>query len=326
MSWDDDDDDDWDGYYRPKRKKYRRSNSWKPPKRNNSPFRYSNIDDDDGFDDIFDSFKSGFQSYSSFNRRIKGHYDDIEDLEDDIDEIEDREDFADIMDDIREIKRDIQDDWFDAWEDDWANLFDISWDDSFWISRGKHLPLRVSCSPEIKGIAGEMVVAGKLSVLYRQYFHVFNDVLLEIGNTSCQIDHIVVSIFGIFVIETKNYGGTIFGHENDNKWTQIIADKKYMFYSPIKQNERHIEVLRRCLGCPKEYFKPMVVFSRNCDLKITTNTPVLFADTILQHIDRFNYPLIEESEFGNIEKKLIDSWNPSYEARLRHKRRYKKHE
>ena len=153
----------------------------------------------------------------------------------------------------------------------------------------------------------------------------FNDVLLEIGNTSCQIDHIVVSIFGIFVIETKNYSGIIYGKEKDNKWTQYLGDRKYRFYNPIKQNERHIEVLKQCLGCPKEYFIPVVVFSRNSDLRISTESPVLYTDTMLRYIDSFNYPSIKKNEMSAIDNKIINSCNPSYEARERHKRRYRFH-
>lgn len=220
MSWDDDDWDD-DDDYRPRRKYHRGSNSWRPYKSNNSWSRYFDRDDDDLDDDIPKFFNSGFSRSPFFNRIEENYEDDIDDIEDDIDDIEDREDYEDVMEDLRELKEDIYDDWVDSWEDDWTDLFDVSWDDSFWKTRGKHLPLRVSCSPEIKGIVGEMVVANELAQLDKQYFHVFNDVLIEIGNTSCQIDHIVVSIFGIFVIETKNYGGTIYDHENDNKWTQI---------------------------------------------------------------------------------------------------------
>ncbi len=54
------------------------------------------------------------------------------------------------------------------------------------------------------GVRGEIKVSKKLLLLSNEYY-VLNDILLRIGNRSSQIDHIVVSIYGIFVIETKNF-------------------------------------------------------------------------------------------------------------------------
>lgn len=58
-----------------------------------------------------------------------------------------------------------------------------------------------------------------------------------------QIDHIVVSIHGIFVIETKNYKGWIYGNSNNEYWTQNIYGNKYSLYNPLLQNKNHIKSL-----------------------------------------------------------------------------------
>jgi len=73
--------------------------------------------------------------------------------------------------------------------------------------------------------------------VYRQ----LNDITLVLGNGSTtQIDHLIVSKFGIFVIETKNMSGWIFGSEKDAKWTQCFPNgKKFRFQNPIRQNYRH---------------------------------------------------------------------------------------
>ena len=61
-----------------------------------------------------------------------------------------------------------------------------------------------------KGAVGETVVATELGLLPRDKYRVLNDVTLPTPNGSSQIDHVVVSIYGIFVIETKNYKGWIY--------------------------------------------------------------------------------------------------------------------
>ena len=63
-----------------------------------------------------------------------------------------------------------------------------------------------------------------------------------------QIDHVVVSRKGIFVLETKNYTGWIFGNENSQNWTQVIYKRKEKFYNPIWQNFDHIQALKEFLG------------------------------------------------------------------------------
>ena len=64
-------------------------------------------------------------------------------------------------------------------------------------------------------------------------------------NGTTQIDHILVSAYGIFVIETKNLKGWIFGSAENATWTQVLAGKKYPFQNPLKQNYRHTRCARR---------------------------------------------------------------------------------
>jgi hypothetical protein len=71
--------------------------------------------------------------------------------------------------------------------------------------------------------------------------------MLQVGNKTTQIDHIVVSNYGIFVIETKNYKGWIMGNEYDEYWRQVIYKRKEKLYNPIKQNYGHILALKGVL-------------------------------------------------------------------------------
>jgi hypothetical protein len=98
--------------------------------------------------------------------------------------------------------------------------------------------------PEINGRFGEWKIGRILSLLDTSKYKIINGVVLKIGDKTTQIDHVIVSNFGIFVIETKNYSGWILGGENAEYWTQIIFKRKEKFYNPIRQNLGHISALQ----------------------------------------------------------------------------------
>lgn len=80
---------------------------------------------------------------------------------------------------------------------------------------------------------------------YKAYHNLY--IPKQDGSTS-QIDHIILSDQGLFVIETKNYSGWIFGDETSKYWTQVIYKRKEKFLNPILQNKGHIKALRDWLG------------------------------------------------------------------------------
>lgn len=65
--------------------------------------------------------------------------------------------------------------------------------------------------PGIKGWLGEKSMGTNLLDLPQTIYHVLNNVLIQNGEKTTQIDHVVVSPYGIFVIETKNWNGFIYG-------------------------------------------------------------------------------------------------------------------
>ena len=106
---------------------------------------------------------------------------------------------------------------------------------------------------------------------------------------STQIDHIVVSPYVVFVIETKGYKGWILGGENAEYWTQIIYKRKSTFYNPIHQNDGHIRFLKFLLkDLGNIPFVPIVVFNDEADLKANVNNHIVInryylKDAILQY-------------------------------------------
>ena len=122
--------------------------------------------------------------------------------------------------------------------------------------------------PEWKGKYSEDLVNRKLLGLSDEYI-VFSNLLFENNGYSTQIDHLVVSPYGVFVIETKGYKGWILGGEYSERWTQNIYGKKFTFYNPIKQNEGHVRFLRHLLKCSADIpFIPIVVFNNDAELKV----------------------------------------------------------
>src|SRR5690242_5476915 len=78
-------------------------------------------------------------------------------------------------------------------------------------------------------------------------FHLLNNVTLPFQDGTTQIDHILVSTKGVFVIETKHYMGWIFANENSQQWTQVIYQIKNRFQNPLHQNYRHLKALQHLL-------------------------------------------------------------------------------
>ena len=91
-----------------------------------------------------------------------------------------------------------------------------------------------------RGKKGELSVRMWLKLLSSDQYKIINDLLISSHGHTSQIDHVVVSEYGIFVIETKNYQGWIYGGNYSEYWTQNIFGHKYELRNPILQNQGHI--------------------------------------------------------------------------------------
>ena len=139
------------------------------------------------------------------------------------------------------------------------------------------IAVRILASPKFKGWFGEWIANRGLSKLDPTRYRHFRDLYVTHpdGTGTTQLDHVVVSTAGIFVIETKNFRGWIFGGENQREWTQQIYRKKSRFQNPIHQNKLHVAALSRLLGLPVEIFRPVVIFIGNAELKTAMPDNVL---------------------------------------------------
>lgn len=160
----------------------------------------------------------------------------------------------------------------------------------FFVVTGISIYLKRIVLPKIKGAIGEYEVAKKLKRLDKKEYTVLNDILLKINDSTTQIDHIVISRSGIFVIETKNYKGWIHGHERSEYWTQTIYEYKQKLRNPIKQNWVHVLAIKELLSDYNNIkFFPIIVFSTNGELKnIISSIPIIYPDQLLKTIKRSN--------------------------------------
>ena len=149
--------------------------------------------------------------------------------------------------------------------------------------------------PKIKGYIGEKTVALLLATLDKKKYQTINDLIIKIEGESTQIDHVVVSNYGIFVIETKNYKGWIVGHEYDNYWKQVIYKEKNNFLNPIKQNEYHVKFLKGALKIfPQVKYYPIVSFASGADIKVNTTRDVVHEEFLLRTITKYQTEIISD--------------------------------
>ncbi len=130
-------------------------------------------------------------------------------------------------------------------------------------------------SSQLRGRFGEMRVRRIIGKTEKGKRYVINDFMFMCDGKSVQIDHIVINRNGIYVIETKNYSGTIYGNDFQRYWLQVLPHGKgrKKIYSPVKQNASHIYKLGRVFPF-KVYFTSIVVFVQNNTKKIKSNTAV----------------------------------------------------
>ncbi|MBP5502017.1 MAG: NERD domain-containing protein [Bacteroidales bacterium] len=173
-----------------------------------------------------------------------------------------------------------------------------------------------------KGEYGEQYVTKLLNSLDKKNYIILNDIILRTSdNNTTQIDHIVVSTFGIFVIETKNYSGWIFGKEKSENWTQTTRFSKNQFRNPIKQNWAHIFALKSLLSNYGNIpFYPIIAFVGSAQLRnVQSDTPVVYGYDILDVIKRSSTnTYLTETEIQSINDLILTNNITNKETKKEH--------
>lgn len=183
-------------------------------------------------------------------------------------------------------------------------------------------------SPESRGNIGETRVSKILS--YSNHCgYILNNVTLCLANGSTtQIDHILVSKKGVFVIETKHYKGWIFGNPKSKTWTQVLYKVKNKFQNPLFQNNRHVRAVQSLLACHVQprHIHNLVVFTGDAEFKTQMPWNVLYLNELEHTIEQFtdnvmtdNYAQLCANKLNNVRLQPSKETDLKHQAYLRRK-------
>lgn len=183
--------------------------------------------------------------------------------------------------------------------------FILSFMSNFWYVFPIAIVLGILKSNWFKGKCGEFTInlSTKLS-LDSNVYHLIKDVTIPVGDGTTQIDHIIVSIYGVFVVETKNLKGWIFGSENKPQWTQKIFKETYKFQNPLRQNFKHVAALREMLDLTKDQIHSIVVFVGDSKFKTPMPDNVVNRNGYIRFVKSQQTPVIDADQVSVIIDKI----------------------
>ncbi len=155
-----------------------------------------------------------------------------------------------------------------------------------------------------KGWMGELQTKFINYLFLGESYKVFNNVILRDDRGSTQIDHVIVSKYGIFAIETKDKDGWIFGSSDQEQWTQVLFNNRFKFQNPLRQNYRHSKALSSLLGIDHNKVHSIIIFWGNCEFKNQMPNNVfkggLFNIKYRQYIENISEVVLNQDEITRI--------------------------
>lgn len=187
---------------------------------------------------------------------------------------------------------------------------------------------------KVSGDFGEFKLASILKSLPQEY-HIINNVLLDTTQRvkgkdgkvykhgeerSTQIDHVIVSPFGIFVVETKNHKGMIFGDCNGKVWTQVLNNRQhYTFYNPVRQNAGHIKHLSKAINVGAGFMQGIIVFTNSECNRINVNCNFCITpEQLCAYLMSFNRRILTDKQVFNVISRIDNVNNQGYIADMKH--------
>lgn len=141
-------------------------------------------------------------------------------------------------------------------------------------------------------------------LLDKNEYHLIKNVTLPTGNGTTQIDHIIVSVYGIFVVETKNMKGWIFGSPNQRTWTQKIYKYSNKFQNPLHQNYKHVKTLENLLGLNDGQVHSLIVFVGESTFKTEMPENVTSGGGYIRYIKSKKQLILSQPEVTDILNKI----------------------
>ena len=176
------------------------------------------------------------------------------------------------------------------------------------------MSVEMSLGPKITGWFGELqtAIAQNLFLSSSDYIDL-NNVTIRTHRGTTQIDHVIISRYGVFVVETKRMSGWIFGNEGDPFWTKTNRGNKLRFQNPLQQNEGHIRALSNVARIPRERIHSVVVFRGNCSLR-TEMPPNVLTGGYITYVKSKRQVLFTEAEVKRIEATIKAAMLPKTHA------------
>lgn len=154
---------------------------------------------------------------------------------------------------------------------------------------------------KIIGWFGELWTKQALSKLPKDKYTILNDVFIKTNDQTHQIDHVVVSQYGIFSIETKQYNGYITGSKYDKNWIRHLGRKKIYYTNPIRQNYGHVKALAELLNVDESKVFNLVCIPSRAKLNIKHDGELVNHFTIVDNIASYHENIINNpNEIVNI--------------------------
>lgn len=175
-------------------------------------------------------------------------------------------------------------------------------------------------TPWFKGVMGEFIVnlTAKL-FLDKQKYHLIKNVTLPTEDGTTQIDHIIVSKYGVFVVETKNMKGWIFGNAHQKTWTQKIYKHSNKFQNPLHQNYKHAKTLEVLLELDDQQIHSLVVFVGNSTFKTDMPENVTYGFGYIRFIKSKTLRVLSDVQVIEITKKITAGrLTPSFRTNREH--------
>ena len=159
---------------------------------------------------------------------------------------------------------------------------------------------------KILGEVGEHWTKQALKDLPSDKYIVLNDLLLYVDGKTHQIDHVVVSKYGIFSIESKQYNGLIVGSKYDKNWIRYAGKTKYYYENPIRQNYGHVKALAQLLYIDESKIHNIVCIPSRAELNIKQDGELVRNYTLVERIMSYNEEVIDDV---NSIVNIINSYN-----------------
>lgn len=134
--------------------------------------------------------------------------------------------------------------------------------------------------------------------------HLIKNVTLPTEDRSTQIDHIIVSKYGLFDVETKNMTGLIFGSPNQKTRTQKIYKHSSKFQNPLYQNYKHVKTLESLLGLNDQQIHSVIVFVGDSAFKTDMPANVTSGGGYLRFIKSKTQPVLTVVEVNEIKRRI----------------------